>query len=178
MNKLANVILIFFLVFLCISCGTNEEHLIHKNSKYYSVDELKEVFLNNKEEFSEMVVILLDNDDFYKEMEARDGDGDARLVAVQDNKYFADEEWKNIKKFFLDIQPVDITRYGDSAIGFHFPMNDDGWTTTLFYFVDGSNSYEFGYHQSHYGIFEEIENEWWIGEEDMHYVKRDWEGFL
>ena len=173
-RKIVIFMLISLTVFICISCGTNEEHMINKNTKYYSVDELKEVFFNNNEGFSEMVQILLDNDDFYKEKEARDGDGDARLIAAQDSKYFTDEEWEKIKKFFQDIQPLDITRYGGSAIGFNFPMNDEAWTTTLYYFVNGSNSYEFNYHESHYDIFEEIKNEWWIGEEDTHYVKRRW----
>ena len=164
MKRIVTLILIVCFVFVCISCGTKEEHFINENIKYYSAEELEDVFLSNEEQFSEMAKIMLDNDDFYMEKEARDGDGDARVIANQDKQYFSEEEWEKIEEFFKNIAPLDVTRYQGFIIGFHFPMNDEGYTSTLYYFSHGTYMLEFDYHESHADSFKEIKEKWWIGE--------------
>lgn len=132
------------------------------DSQYYTGEELKELFQDKKESFEEITKILLGSDAFLEKMR-EEGDDDAMIYTKSDHKYFTNEEWEKIKRFFQDIRPTGITRDRDGVISFNFPQNAEGRNASLHYFNRDSDR-AFRRYKSLNDSFEQIDEKWWLGE--------------
>ena len=147
-------------VLFFFSC--NKNGYISDNAIPYTSEELTEVFQKNQNEFKEVSEILLSNDLFYENGKP-EGRSSARIAFFNDKlkEYFTSEDWGKICKFFNTIKPVDITRYNNFVIGFHFAQTEDKVGSTIYYFTDNT---DFIYHKQKYNYFKELIENWYIGE--------------
>ena len=155
------------LLLSCITgCATKtESRWIISESVYYSDEQLEALYTEHKDDFHEIVDIVLASDSFLDRIvESKEGDGDISFKA--DRQYFTKEDWKKIEAFFAEIKPYMIMRsiqYGEDIVYFTFSskITGDHQVFTTLYHITTQRAREACERSE--DTFVEIDENWWIG---------------
>ncbi len=173
-SNLNRIILLCFIVIICfavMSCSSFRNDWIIEDPKYYTGEQIEEVFHSNEAMFTEVAKIVRERNAFVERIR-EEGDGDARVMWKTDSQYFNEEQWQKITDFFQEIKPLDIMRYQAVSFGYtegieiNFPQNNEGKSVSLYY-IDLRNldneiataRLQLGF----YDVFKRIGEHWWLG---------------
>ena len=172
-----NVILYFMMIavllpttacsFLDNLLGIPEELSPNDECKFYTAEELEELYFSNKESFKNVADAILASDGLLAYMNERDIPN-YHVFNVSDERFFSEQEWKEIVDFFnmSHSSRVERSREVDDVICFEFIRQITDETNTavvLYYFPQPTEEIVQHYSQSPYLTdYYQIDANWWI----------------
>ena len=174
---LATVLLTFVMITALISTtacsfldnllGIPEELSPNDECKFYTAEELEELYFSNKESFKNVADAILASDGLLAYMNERDIPN-YHVFDVSDERFFSEQEWKEIVDFFKmsHSSRVERSREVDDVICFEFIRQITDETNTavvLYYFPQPTEEIVQHYSQSPYLTdYYQIDANWWI----------------
>lgn len=172
-----NVILYFMMIavllpttacsFLDNLLGIPEELSPNDECKFYTAEELEELYFSNKESFKNVADAILDSDELLAYMNERDIPN-YHVFDVSDERFFSEQEWKEIVDFFKmsHSSRVERSREVDDVICFEFirQITDEiNTAVVLYYFPQPTEEIVQHYSQGPYLTdYYQIDANWWI----------------
>jgi hypothetical protein len=169
-NGVKKVLVIFLIIFLVISLLTilllndnDSRNQISGKPKVYTKDEALNMFDDKRKEFDEISKIFLSNESFWQNVKDKETGtvADMYFLDGQKKKYFSQEEWDKINKFFNNTRPYGISRSGDSVIHFEYRTSDKIQIIGFYYFANANTDKT--YYSQGYLHFDQIDDHWYVG---------------
>lgn len=164
-NVAKKVLVIFLIIFLAILLlyAYVSKNQISGKPKVYTKDEALNIFDDERKEFDEIAKIFLSNDSFWQNVKDKETGtvADMYFLDGEEKKYFSQEEWGKINKFFNNTRPYSISRRGDSVIVFDYRTSDKEKNIGIYYFSNAQTNRT--YYSQMYLHFDHIDDNWYVG---------------
>lgn len=159
------------IIILCVTIITgilyvfyNKQEKYHYEIKYYSKEQIEELFNNNKEKFNKAKDILLTNNSIYNLREQ-----DQSTYTIHDiylkkiKKYLSDEDFYLINDFYKNSGICSIARRSN-VVSFNFCLDKpDGKSRHyIIYYIPQKND-NIRYYSQWCDEFNDLEDDWYYG---------------
>ena len=159
-------VILTVLVAGCIAgCWTEtESRWIIPEPMFYSEEDLKNLYFDHKDEFQEVVEIVLGSDSLLQHLKDTN-DNDWGICTTDDARFFTKEDWEKIVAFSQDVKFTMIMRSledGEDTVYFVFRRKRENGKQIGVHLYKVANEKNLDSYSYENDTFEEIDENWWI----------------
>ena len=157
-------VLILMIVLFVTGCDSFRSDIVWlcEDPPKYTKEEVKELFLNNREDFEEMVDIIFDNEQLLEHIREVGG-GEGPVYSTAQKEYFTEEEWAAICNFYDEYKPYSIERtiaVRGGAVTFYF--HETQFSSKEIHYIHKSDEGEQYCKRYWFETYEQLDENWWI----------------